>query len=62
MAIGIANFFLSKDPRKFDGYQPSIRRPGNGSTMDMVKSVAQDIKSVVTVPTFIIIITQVRRY
>ncbi len=62
LAIGLANFAFSKDPRVFDGHPPSATQPGRQSGLKMFMAALKDIKSVITVPTFAIIITQVSIY
>ena len=60
LAIGLANFVFSKDPRSFDGHPPSTIQHGKQNGMRMFMAALKDVKSVVTVPTFAIIIVQVR--
>ncbi|CAL8468475.1 g8015 [Coccomyxa elongata] len=58
LAIGLANFVFSKDPRSFDGHPPSATQHGRQNGMRMFMAALKDVKSVVTVPTFAIIIVQ----
>ncbi len=63
LSIGLANFACASEPRNFDSKLPSglpARKAAETSTWAKFKATLWDIKSVVTVPTFAIIIVQVR--
>ena len=63
LSIGLANFACASEPRSFDSKLPfglpPARKGAGGSTWAKFKATLWDIKSVVTVPTFAIIIVQV---
>lgn len=64
LSIGLANFACASEPRSFDSKLPSglaARKAADSSTWAKFKATLWDIKSVVTVPTFAIIIVQVIR-
>ncbi|CAL5221386.1 g3569 [Coccomyxa viridis] len=61
LSIGLANFACASEPRSFDSKLPSglpARKAAESSTWAKFKATLWDIKSVVTVPTFAIIIVQ----
>ncbi len=62
LSIGLANFACASEPRSFDSKLPfglNARKATIGSTWAKFKATLWDIMSVVTVPTFAIIIVQV---
>ena len=62
LSIGLANFACASEPRSFDRKLPSglpTKKGAETSTWAKFKATLWDIKSVVTVPTFAIIIVQV---
>lgn len=66
LSIGLANFACASEPRSFDpklpfGLPAACKAPAESSAWAKFKATLWDIKSVVTVPTFAIIIVQVWR-
>ena len=62
LSIGLANFACASEPRSFDSKLPfglPARKAADSSTWAKFKATLWDIQSVVTVPTFAIIIVQV---
>ena len=63
LSIGLANFACASEPRSFDAKLPfglpPARKAAPSSTWAKCKATLWDIQSVVTVPTFAIIIVQV---
>lgn len=60
LGIGLANMVFARDPRSFDRALPSgTGKPGLGGWA-AAKAALADVRSVLVVPTFAIIITQVR--
>ena len=63
LSIGLANFACASEPRSFDAKLPfglpAARKAAPSSTWAKCKATLWDIQSVVTVPTFAIIIVQV---
>ena len=65
LSIGLANFACASEPRSFDSKLPfgsATHKAAEGSALAKFKATLWDIKSVVTVPTFGIIIVQVKPY
>ena len=65
LSIGLANFACASEPRSFDSKLPfgsAPRKAAESSALAKLKATLLDIKSVVTVPTFGIIIVQVKPY
>ena len=65
LSIGLANFACASEPRSFDGKLPfgsAPRKAAESSVLAKFKATLWDIKAVVTVPTFGIIIVQVKPY
>ena len=65
LSIGLANFACASEPRSFDSKLPfgsPPRKAADSSALAKFKATLWDIKSVVTVPTFGIIIVQVEPY
>ena len=63
LSIGLANFACASEPRSFDSKLPfgsAPRKAAESSALAKLKATLWDIKSVVTVPTFGIIIVQVK--
>ncbi|CAK0781097.1 hypothetical protein CVIRNUC_005284 [Coccomyxa viridis] len=61
LSIGLANFACASEPRSFDSKLPfgsAPRKAAESSALAKLKATLLDIKSVVTVPTFGIIIVQ----
>ena len=62
LSIGLANFACASEPRSFDSKLPfglPARKSADSSAWAKFKAMLWDIQSVVTVPTFAIIIVQV---
>ncbi len=60
LAIGAANFCFSREPRSFDRRLPSGANKKGLGGWAAAKAALLDVKSVVVVPTFAIIIVQVQ--
>ena len=63
LGIGLANFACASEPRSFDSKLPfgsAPRKAAESSALAKLKATLWDIKSVVAVPTFGIIIVQVK--